>query len=114
MVDLIPGNLIGIVLDSAAQHCFLPSNGHWAISTECGVEATAISCIGVEGGLQTLQVPRHTKSCISDHGMQICKRACHAHDPHQPVGKPRKSLRQASLKYADCLRKHCPREPLRQ
>ena len=57
MVDLIPGNLIGIILDSAAQHCSLSSNGRWAISTECGVEAAAIGCIGVEGSLQALQVP---------------------------------------------------------
>ena len=74
MVNLIPSNLICIILNSAAQHCFLPSNGRWAISTECGVEATAISCIGVEGGLQTLQVPEHTKSCTDDHRMPICKR----------------------------------------
>ena len=57
MVDLIPSDLICIVLDLAAQNCFLASSGHRATSTKGGVEAAAISRIGVEVSLQALQIP---------------------------------------------------------
>ena len=57
MVDLVLSNLIGVVLDFAAQLCLHSSGGHGAASTQCGVEAAAICCVGVEGSLQALQVP---------------------------------------------------------
>lgn len=71
MVDLILSNLVGVVLDFAAQLCLHSSSGHWAASTQCGVEAAAIRCIGVEGSLQALQVSgchrrRTEKQCIAD------------------------------------------------
>ena len=93
MVDLIPSNLIGIVLDCAAQHCFFSSSGHRATSTQCGVEATAISCIGVEVGLQALQVPV-CQVKLSQHGTEVlgiadmhCRHNRYAHHPALPVGR---------------------------
>ena len=59
MIELILSNLVCIVLDRAAQHCFLSSSGHWTSSAECGIETTAISCVGVEIGLQALQIPEY-------------------------------------------------------
>ena len=85
MVDFIPSNLICIVLDRAAQRCFFPPGGHWAITTKCGIDAAAISCIGVEIGLKALQVPEDTKSCTENHILPIHKHDWHEHHLHQPV-----------------------------
>ena len=57
MIYLVLGNLICIVLNGATQHCLPSPSGHWTTRTKCGIDAATIGCIGVEFGLQALQVP---------------------------------------------------------